>query len=106
MPDCTPWNALDFTPGKDIIITRLTCLSHFTSLSFFNTKLTSRDLIILLHLVLDHIIQDYLVLFLPQHPHIVAVGIHLDTPDEWPHYSVVSRKHIQYAIIGLVSGIS
>lgn len=76
--DGTPWTALDFCPEKSIFFRRLNFPTAFQS------PITSRDILIRVWLVLDLLVSDYLVLTsFHEIFSIIAVGLHLDTPEEW-----------------------
>jgi hypothetical protein len=81
MLDGTAWNHGDFSPEKEAFFRRL--IGSIISSDY--SPITTREINIRLHYVLDRIIPDYFVLS-SYHDilAIVAVAIRLDDPQEWP----------------------
>ncbi|CAJ0546763.1 Ff.00g013900.m01.CDS01 [Fusarium sp. VM40] len=83
MPDGIPWKQEDFSPGNQQLFWRV--LFSFSDIDAQARHFLTRGTFIRLHIVGDQLIPDYLILS-SYHDilSVVAVGLHVDSPEEWP----------------------
>jgi hypothetical protein len=83
MPDGIPWKQEDFSSGNQQLFWRF--LFSFPALEAQARHFVTRGAFIRIYIVCDQLIPDYLILS-SYHDilSIIAVGLHIDTPEEWP----------------------
>ncbi|KAH6954448.1 membrane bound O-acyl transferase family-domain-containing protein [Fusarium avenaceum] len=83
MPDGVPWKQEDFSPSNQQLFWRF--LFSFPDLEAQARHFLTRGAFIRLYIVGDQLIPDYSILS-SYHEilSIIAVGLHIDSPEEWP----------------------